>query len=126
MAGLEIYSHKEEGFMPLVNYGNWRVAISNGPAAYKPKVISQLSRHCETDEVFVILKGSGELLVAGNGEIPGPVEKIWMEPGYLYNVTKGTWHSNILMPGASALVVENKDTSGENSQTYRLQTEITL
>jgi hypothetical protein len=126
MDGLEISSYEEKGYKPLVDFESWRVALINGAAAYKAADISSLSCHCETDEIFVLLKGSCLLLIGGRGEKPGPVEKVWLEEGLLYNVTKGTWHNECLMPGAKVLIVENANTSGANSKNYKLPEPVTL
>ena len=126
MSGLEILTHTEPGFKPLINFGSWRVACSNGPEQYKNKEVTSLSRHMETDEVFVLMKGSNLLLTAGNGKSPGKVTKTWMEPGKLYNVTKGTWHGSIQMPGTMVLIVENRDTGKENSESKDIKEKISL
>ena len=126
MPGLEIYSSTQPGFKPLINFGSWRVALSNGPTAYQRKEIGSLSRHLETDEVFTLLMGSCLLITAGNGDAPGEITKTWMEPGVLYNVTKGTWHGNIPLPGAKVMVVENQDTGAHNSESREISEKISL
>jgi hypothetical protein len=126
MSGLEIYSHTETGFLPLVRFGAWRVALSNSGPVYSPKTVTQLSRHLATDEVFVLLGGSAELLIGGQGDAPGEVERVWMEPGKLYNVTKGTWHFRFDLPGAKVLIVENDNTSAANSEQGNLPAEAAL
>jgi mannose-6-phosphate isomerase-like protein (cupin superfamily) len=124
--GLEIVTHSETGFKPLISFEKWRVAISNGPASYQQKTITRLSAHCDTDEVFVLIKGSGALIIGGNGEAPTDPEIVWMQSGLLYNVTKGTWHSNALMPDAAVVIVENENTSGANSKNYDLEKPIVI
>ena len=126
MTVLEIHSSTQQGFKPLVNYGDWRVALSNGGTAYERKEISSLSRHRETDEVFVLLKGSCLLLTGGNDAEPGELTKTWMEPGRLYNVTRGTWHRNIQLPGAQLLIIENRDTGPHNSESKDLPAPVSL
>jgi hypothetical protein len=126
MNGLEITVYDETGYKPLVDFESWRVAMNNGPSVYEPMEISKLSCHCETDEIFVLLKGSCLLLVGGAGEKPGEVEKVWLKEGLVYNVTKGTWHNNCLMPGAKLLIVENANTSAANSKDHQLPKPITL
>jgi hypothetical protein len=126
MDGLEISSYEEKGYKPLVDFESWRVALINGAASYEPAKITSLSCHCETDEIFVLLKGSCMLLIGGRGENPGAVEKVWLQEGLLYNVTKGTWHNEFLMPGAKVLIVENANTSGANSKDYKLPEPIGL
>ena len=39
-----------------------------------------------------------------------------MEPHKLYNVPKGIWHHIFTKEGTSVLIVENEDTSPENSE----------
>ncbi|GHU12132.1 hypothetical protein FACS1894151_11760 [Spirochaetia bacterium] len=114
--GIETYTQKEEGFKAVMSYGSWRIAMANGPEVYRKKDVTSMGCHYETDEVFVLLKGSAVLLTAGNGALPGEVEHTWMEQGVLYNVTRGTWHNRIDMPGTQVLVVENDNTSAANSK----------
>jgi hypothetical protein len=126
MDGLEITSYEGRGYKALVDFESWRVALINGADSYEPAVIRSLSCHCETDEIFVLLKGSCMLLLGGRGETPGAVEKLWLREGLLYNVTRGTWHNEFLMPGAKVLIVENADTSDENSKDYKLAKPLSL
>jgi hypothetical protein len=126
MDGLEISSYEDRGYKPLVDFESWRVALINGAAAYEPVSISSLSCHCETDEIFVLLKGSCMLLIGGGAEEPGPVEKVWLQEGLLYNVKRGTWHNECLMPGAKVLIVENSNTGRANSKDYKLTEPVVL
>ena len=126
MQGLEIFSHTEQGFKPLVNFGSWRVACSNGPSVYQRKEVTSLSRHLETDEVFVLIKGSCLLLTAGSGDNPGEVTRTWMESGKIYNVTKATWHAHIQLPDTTMMVVENRDTGSHNSESRSIPEVISL
>ncbi len=126
MPGLEIFTHTEEGFKPIVDFGEWRTAISNGPLVYERKEIRSLSRHLETDEVFVLIKGTCLLLTAGNGAAPDKVTKTWMEPGKIYNVTKGMWHGSIQLPNTTVMIVENRSTGPENSESHEIQEKISI
>jgi len=120
MNGLIIASHDEAGYKPLIDFETWRVALINGPPEYHSNEISELSVHFETDEVFILLEGSCALLIGGNKDQPENPETIWLRKGFLYNVTKGTWHSEILLPGTKVLIVENSNTSKENSKVVQL------
>ena len=126
MQGLDIITASHQGFKPLVNFGSWRVAFLNGSQSYEGKVIDSLSRHLETDEVFVLVKGSCLLITAGNGDNPGEVTKTWMEPGVVYNVTKGAWHGHIVLPGTMVMIVENRDTGSNNSESRPVKEKISL
>ena len=126
MSGLELFSSDHEGYKPMVDFGSWRVAFSNGPKEYKKKEIGSLSRHVETDEVFTLIKGSCMLITAGNGNEPGEVVKTWMETGIIYNVTKGTWHNSIVLPGTTVMIVENSDTGSHNSESKDIREKISI
>ena len=106
MEGLEVVSYDGEGWKPLVRFEPWSVAILNSAPIYERGKISMLEKHTDTDEVFVLLKGSCELLIAGSGETIGKIERVKMEAGQLYNVKQNVWHSCCLEPDTSLLIVE--------------------
>ena len=116
--GIEIHSYDGAGYMPLIDFESWRVALLNpaGSAAG----IDTMQRHLETDEVFILLTGKCVLFAAADGEKPEHVSGVSMEPLKLYNVTKGYWHASALTDGASVLIVENRDTTAANSPQYHL------
>ncbi len=112
---LEVTEFNGLGYKPLIDFGAWRVAILNYLEEIHPENISTFERHNLTDEVFVLLHGTG-ILFLGDGS--QHVENIYsqdLEPGKLYNVKKSTWHSIVLSRDGSVLIVENQNTSRENS-----------
>ena len=70
--------------------------------------LTGMERHMETDETFVLLRGKAELYVE-DAVFP-------MEQGVVYNVKKGEWHHIVVSPDAAVLVMENSDTSPENTE----------
>ena len=54
---LEVEEYFGEGYKPLFDYETWRVAILNYIDELLPENINSMSKHDETDEVFVLLKG---------------------------------------------------------------------
>jgi hypothetical protein len=120
MEGVEISINDGEGFKPLVNYGAWRVAVMNEAPRYTKGNISFLEKHLETDEVFILIAGSCDLLIAGAGKECGEIKRLPMKSGHVYNIKKGTWHSCELRPGASLAVIENSDTSRQNTELFNL------
>ena len=111
---LEIRTYDGQGYQPLVNTPGWRVALLNDrPEEYRRETLTYLERHMETDEVFVLLSGDG------TGSAPGTISAVEMEPRKLYNVKKGVWHNLLGTPEMTLLIVENADTTKENSQYYR-------
>ncbi len=85
-----------------------------GLLAYGEKFsrFSMLERHNQTDEAFILVKGEATLYIADK-EIN--VTEYKMERGALYNVPKGEWHHIVVSRDALVAVVENSDTSSENS-----------
>ena len=112
---LEIREFVDPGYQPVIDFGAWRVAILNYLDEIHPARIDFMERHNETDEVFVLHKGRA-ILFLGEGETS--VEKIQsqaLEAGKIYNVKKGVWHTVVLSQDGSVLIVENRNTSRENS-----------
>jgi ureidoglycolate hydrolase len=121
---LEIRDYQGEGYQPLVDYCDWRVAILRYLDELQPERIDSMERHTETDEVFVLLLGQGVLIMGG---CEAQVEHIYpqvMERGKIYNVKRNAWHTILLSRDASVLLVENRDTGNHNSEVTRLSGEI--
>lgn len=112
---LEIRKHSTSGYKPLVDYQNWRVAILNFSDELLPANITRLQRHNETDEVFVLLHGRCILFLGEGADTITAVHGQEMLPETLYNVKKGVWHSHTLSRDAKLLIVENRDTTFDNS-----------
>ena len=112
---LEISEYLDIGYKPLIDYGEWRVAILRYIDELEPQNLTKMQRHDETDEVFVLLEGRCILFL---GEGDGEIKKIHaqdMEPLKLYNVKRSCWHTHTLSEDATVLIVENRDTSDLNS-----------
>ena len=113
---LEIRNYEGPGYKPLVDFGKWRVAFLRYEVEMEPERIKLLERHQETDEVFVLLEGRAVLLLGGNNARTAEVQPQPLHPGKLYNVKRSAWHSVLLSQDATVLLVENCDTSTENSE----------
>lgn len=121
--GLQIVDCLLPGYHPAVDFGAWRTALTNGGPRQSLEAIDSLSRHRETDEIFVLLKGSCTLFTAGNDEDFHDILATPMEIGRVYNVTKGTWHGRALSSDGVVFIVENRDTTAENSDSRPLNEE---
>ncbi len=109
---LEVHEYTGPGYRPLVDYGAWRVAILRFIDELLPERIALVERHRETDEVFVLLAGRCILFLLADDGTLHPCE---MQPGVIYNVKRGVYHTHTLSADAAVLVVENCDTSDVNS-----------
>ena len=117
---IEITDYQGTGFQTMVQFGSWRIAMASPSDEQAGQPVTCLSRHLETDEVFVLLQGNCTLITGGCLDTVTDVAKIPMEPLKLYNVRKGTWHNRILFPGSRVLIVENAETGDFNSETVTL------
>ena len=85
---LEIIDYKKNGYSPVIDYGNWRVAVLNYSKELRAENLTAMQRHNETDEVFVLLRGHCILFL---GEGDGSITEVHaenMEPFKIYNVKK--------------------------------------
>ena len=113
---LQVCEYNDEGYRPLIDFNGWRVAILNYIDDLHPRNNLRMERHCQTDEVFVLLRGRATLIIGGNDPhtlefLPQP-----MEFGKLYNVRQKAWHTVLMTRDASILLVENTDTGESNSE----------
>jgi hypothetical protein len=114
---IDITSYDGEGYLPMIDYKTWRVAILRYCEELEVQNLRTMQKHKETDEVFVLLEGNCTLFVGGNKEVIEELDSIAMEPLRLYNVRQGVWHTHTLDKAATVLIVENQNTSDVNSPT---------
>ena len=112
---LEVKSYDGEGYLPLIDYGAWRVAVLRYIEELEADRLDKMQRHNETDEVFVLLAGKFMLFLGEGDETIGAIHGVDLEPLKLYNVKRGTWHTHTLDRDATVLIVENRDTVSANS-----------
>jgi hypothetical protein len=118
---LEIKGFEGQGYEPLVDFGTWRVAALRYLDEIAPDHINSMERHTATDEVFVLAKGIGMLVLGGNGKVVDEIQTIIMEVGKVYNIKLNSWHNIILSEDAHVIIIENQDT-GENNTEHCLLT----
>ncbi len=117
---IEISDYTGEGYRPLIDYGQWRVAILRYIDELLPQNLGKMQRHDETDEVFVLLSGRCLLFLGEGDESVGAIHAQDMQPMKLYNVKRGAWHTHTLDEAATVLIVENRDTAAANSPEIEL------
>lgn len=124
---IDVTSYQGEGYLPMVDFGAWRVAILRYCEELEIQNLATMQKHNETDEIFVLLEGNCTLFTGGKGDMIHEVDAIAMEPLQLYNVKQGTWHTHTLDHAATVLIIENQNTSDLNSPTLPMNEEqITL
>jgi hypothetical protein len=117
---LEVREHTGRGYLPLVDYAQWRVAILNYSDELRPENLSTMQRHNETDEVFVLLRGRCILFLGEGADVVTAIHAEDMKSLTVYNVKRAVWHTHALSADAQVLIVENRDTTYDNSPFCRL------
>jgi len=120
METVEIKSFSGQGYKALVSYGAWRAAVLRYLDEMQPNNIHRMERHTLTDEVFILTAGRASLLIGGNQPNLSEIEIISMKTGDFYNVKQNTWHAVLMSPDANIIIVENDDTSLENTEFHLL------
>lgn len=119
----EIIEFHKEGYKPLVDFSEWRVAVLKYCDKLRIENITTMQKHTQTDEVFVLLNGSCTLFTGGNGDAPSNINWVTMRPHMVYNIKKGVWHNHTLDNQGEVLVVENRNTCIDNSPIVPLNKE---
>ena len=112
---IDITSYDGEGYVPMIDFGAWRVAILRYCEELELQNLVTMQKHNETDEIFVLLSGNCTLFTGGGKDTIDEIDAVAMEPLKFYNVKKGIWHTHTLDKEASVLIVENVDTNDSNS-----------
>ncbi|GLS91239.1 hypothetical protein GCM10007916_23080 [Psychromonas marina] len=114
---LEVSEFNATGYAPVVDFQAWRVAMLNYIDELDADKIDNFQCHNETDEVFVLLSGKCILFCAEVGEDNniGEIMSWDMQPNKVYNIKRGVYHTHTLTEDAKVLIIENSDTSDDNS-----------
>ena len=108
---VDVIEYTGESYVPLVDFERWRVAFLRYDERFSK--FTELERHLETDEVFVLLAGNATLYTRDDN---GTNEEFEMEQCKIYNVKKGAWHHIVVSRDATVLIVENADTNAGNTE----------
>jgi len=121
---VEIANYHGQGFKPLVTFENWRVAVLRYLEKLELHNISEMERHTKTDEVFILVTGTGELIIGGNSDKPVNITMYDMKIGELINIKRNTWHTLSLSKDAHVIIVENDNTDFDNSEVTSIDAEL--
>ena len=107
---------KGSGFDTLHTFEGWKVAFITCAEQYGE--LKVVKRHTQTDEVFVLIKGEATLFASDGDET---LQATALEKGKLYVVQKNTWHHLKVSEDALLMVVENSDTTKDNTQSKEIK-----
>ena len=105
------------GFSTQFLSDGWKIAFVTYAEQYDEMKV--VKRHNLNDEVFVLVKGSATLY-ASDQDIPTEFSKVELQEKKAYKVEKGTWHHLKVSKDALLVVVENSNTSKENTDAFSL------
>ena len=108
------------GFDTLHTFDGWKVAFITCGAQYGE--LKLVKRHTKTDEAFVLVSGTAALFTADGDE---PLQTTVLDKEKLYVVQKNTWHHLKVSEDGLLIVVENGDTSKENTESKEIKKEQT-
>ncbi len=103
---------KGSGFDVAHEFEGWKIAYITSAKQYGE--LKVVKRHVQTDEVFILLEGSATLYTADGDN---PLEVTHLEKEKLYVVEKNTWHHLKVIDKAVIIVIENSNTSKDNTET---------
>jgi hypothetical protein len=119
-SGLVSYNWQEPGYKPLIFSHDWQVALLNWEPPMRFGKVSEIERHVNSDEVFILIRGRAMLFVKPEGE---SLQSHDMEPGRIYNVLAAVWHTLVASEDAVFVIVENRDTHINDTEIRKLTVE---
>lgn len=112
---LNLTKYEGSGIGGIVEGREYTILLLNYLPRLSPDKITDMQRHLETDESFILLQGKAVLFAAEGKDVPGELEHYVMEPGVIYTVPRNIWHTQAMTEDAKILLVENSGTVAENS-----------
>ncbi len=108
---IETFEFKGKDFKAVLESGEWKIGLLRSSERFSS--FKAMERHLLTDEVFVLLKGRATLYAKDEND---ETLKLKMKKQSVYNIPKGVWHHIKVRHNATVLVVENRNTSKENTE----------
>lgn len=114
------YEFSGEGMQRVFENEKWTVGIKNWKPANDITGIDNLERHNKTDELFVLIAGTCTLISAVETENGLAFSRTVMEPNKVYNIPATLWHNTITTKDTKMILIEDSNTSMENSDVISL------
>jgi hypothetical protein len=123
MQGIYSKQHDGEGLARVYENTAWMVGLKNYKPANDAGLFTEIERHRESDELFLLLAGSCVLLSGFEEKGSLRFEAQAMKTGTLYVIPSSLWHTTITKPGARLALVEDPGTGAANSDARVLSAE---
>ena len=107
---IETYYHESSGYNPFFIKDTWQVAQLNFMPEQGLFNIKKMDKHLQTDEVFVLTKGTAVLIAGVLESEEFSFELLKMQVGVTYNIPVNLWHNIAMQEDAEMIIVENSNT----------------
>jgi hypothetical protein len=107
---IQTYFHEGAGYNPFFIKDNWQVAQLNFMPQQGLYAIQKMDMHLQTDEIFVLTKGTAVLIGAVADNEVFRFELIKMKAGVTYNIPVNLWHNIAMDRDAEVIIVEKSNT----------------
>lgn len=114
------YEFSGEGMHRVFENEKWTVGIKNWKPANDVTGIDCLERHNKTDELFVLVEGHCTLIYANEEGGALKFGAVKMEKDRVYNIPATLWHNTITQKDTKMILIEDSNTSMENSDILNL------
>lgn len=108
---MEKYTYLGDDFKAVLTTKDWKIGLLKYSQRFSSLCVWE--RHFKTDEAFVLLEGTAILYIKNQD---GSIEENIMQKGTVYNVPQNEWHHIVVSKDATVMVVEDSDTSKENTE----------
>ncbi len=108
-------SYDGEGVGGELAANEYRCSFLNYLPRLIPEKVVSMQKHTESDETFVLLAGRAELFLADGDERPEQIRCVKLEKEKSYTVPLGVWHAPVMSKDAKILLIENNNTTDDNS-----------
>lgn len=115
---IKTFTFEEKGMTRVYENDQWMVGIKNWKPENDSANFDNMERHNLTDELFVLLAGNCTLLYAEEVEGEMRFGSVKMEQNKVYCIPKTMWHNTITTPDVKLVLIENSNTSMDNSEIY--------
>ena len=109
------------GFDTAFHTDNFKCAFITPAAQYAFGHVTQMKRHNDSDEVFVLLTGGAVLLTKDDNSVGLITTRLL--PKVAYNVTCGTWHYLAVTEEAVVFVAESGNMDSKNTESMDISGE---
>lgn len=107
---IETYFHHGIGYNPFFIQEHWQVAQLNFMDEQALYAIQKMDMHVQTDEIFILTKGTAVLIAGELQQNKFTFELIKMKAGTTYNIRASLWHNIAMDTDAQVIIVEKRNT----------------